>query len=198
MFLTIIPVASFTLNFVRALFRQQKTENGLKHSNRVRPQAEWNKNYATQALFPPRDRLSVKIMSRFTVLGDYWLFGPYSPRGLYTSRFTISDRFGRGLYTGFYRNQKWDFFRLKVLNLAQNALVTLPPLNPFQDLNKVQHLVLSANRFNDSVFQIILGYRRLKCLDLAYNHLKHIDNRWVKEPLNLNLTCLSLAKTNKP
>ncbi len=70
-------------------------------------------------LCPPRDRHSGKISEQIYTLYDcYCLFGPYITPWGYTSRFTISDRFGggglifeRGLYTGFYGTKVWAYFQ---------------------------------------------------------------------------------------
>uniref|UniRef100_A0A915JE45 PPM-type phosphatase domain-containing protein n=1 Tax=Romanomermis culicivorax TaxID=13658 RepID=A0A915JE45_ROMCU len=43
------------------------------------------------------------------------------------------------------------------------------------DLNKVQQLYLSCNGFDDLIFNVIDGYRRLSILDLSYNRITSID-----------------------
>lgn len=61
--------------------------------------------------------------------------------------------------------------RLRVLNLTKNRLSTLPPLNPNQDLNRVQELYLSGNSLGDSVLEVLSGFSRLKVLHLAHNEI---------------------------
>ncbi len=75
----------------------------LKHSNRVLPQAELIKNYATQAIFPPCDTPSGKIMNRFIVLGDYCLFGPHiTPCGYIRADLQLVTDLGGYIRGGLY------------------------------------------------------------------------------------------------
>ena len=66
--------------------------------------------------------------------------------------------------------------KLKILNLSQNQLVSLPLPNDRMDLNRLQELYLSSNEFDDDVFAIISRYERLKILYLAYNKIEQIDD----------------------
>ena len=66
--------------------------------------------------------------------------------------------------------------RLRVLNLSQNQLVSLPLPNDRADLNRLQELYLSCNEFDDDVFAIISRYERLKVLYLAYNRIEQLDD----------------------
>lgn len=66
--------------------------------------------------------------------------------------------------------------RLRVLNLSQNQLVSLPLPNDRSDLNRLQELYLSCNELDDDVFAIISRYERLKILYLAYNRIEQLDD----------------------
>ena len=68
-----------------------------------------------------------------------------------------------------------NLHKLKILNLSQNQLVSLPLPNDRMDLNRLQELYLSCNELDDDVFAIISRYERLKILHLAYNRLEQID-----------------------
>ena len=67
--------------------------------------------------------------------------------------------------------------KLKILNLSQNQLISLPLPNDRTDLNRLQELYLSFNEFDDDVFAIISRYERLKILYLAYNKIEQVDDR---------------------
>lgn len=66
--------------------------------------------------------------------------------------------------------------RLKVLNLSNNHLLSLPLPNERSDLNRLQELYLSCNQLDDDVFAIISRYERLKVLHLAYNRIEQVDD----------------------
>ena len=66
--------------------------------------------------------------------------------------------------------------RLKVLNVSQNQLTSLPLPNDRADLNRLQELYLSCNELDDDVFAIISRYERLKILYLAYNRIEQLDD----------------------
>lgn len=68
-----------------------------------------------------------------------------------------------------------NMHKLKILNLSQNHLSTLPLPNDRTDLNRLQELYLSSNEFDDDVLAIISRYERLKILYLPYNKIEQID-----------------------
>jgi hypothetical protein len=69
-----------------------------------------------------------------------------------------------------------NLHKLKILNLSQNQLGSLPLPNDRTDLNRLQELYLSSNELDDDVFAIISRYERLKILYLAYNRIEQIDD----------------------
>lgn len=66
--------------------------------------------------------------------------------------------------------------RLRVLNLSQNCLTSLPLPNDRTDLNRLQEFYLSCNELDDDVFAILSRYERLKILHLSYNRIEQIDD----------------------
>jgi len=84
--------------------------------------------------------------------------------------------------------------RLKVLNLTQNQLVSLPLPNDRTDLNRLQELYLSANELDDDVFAIISRYERLKILHLSFNRIEQLDDLSLKKLVSL--TDLNLSGNN--
>ena len=66
--------------------------------------------------------------------------------------------------------------RLKILNLSENQLVSLPLPNDRTDLNRLQELYLSCNELVDDAFAIISRYERLKILYLSYNKIEQVDD----------------------
>ena len=69
------------------------------------------------------------------------------------------------------------FVRLRVFNASKNRLIALPPVNPIQDLNKLQELYLTCNSLSDSAIEVISGFTRLKVLHIAHNEIRNISDR---------------------
>ncbi|VBB33867.1 unnamed protein product, partial [Acanthocheilonema viteae] len=91
--------------------------------------------------------------------------------------------------------------KLKNLNVSHNQLKRLPTANTMLDQNRLQFLRAAKNFLDESVINVVVSCRRLRLLDLSYNHLQFFDdsclNRLVAlEEVNLSANHLTSVSTS--
>ncbi|CAG9536191.1 unnamed protein product [Cercopithifilaria johnstoni] len=91
--------------------------------------------------------------------------------------------------------------KLKNLNVSCNQLKRLPTANTMLDLNRLQFLRAAQNFLDESVISVVVSCRRLRFLDLSYNHLKFFDDSCLSrlvalEEVNLSANHLTSVATS--
>ncbi|VDK72014.1 unnamed protein product, partial [Litomosoides sigmodontis] len=91
--------------------------------------------------------------------------------------------------------------KLKSLNVSYNKLKRLPNANTTVGLNRLQFLRAARNSLDESIITTVVSCRRLRILDLSYNHLKFFDDSCLNclaalEEVNLSANHLTSVSTS--